>query len=353
MATLKDIAARTGVSATTVSLVLNGRALPGQVSRAKQQEILAAAQELEYVPNLRARAMVTRRSRTIGVICTTPSSSDDADAQGYVFGVLTGVEQQCRAAGFHCLFSVHDEHTIDEFIRPRAMQDGSIDGAVLVQYTNWRFVERIGQAGLPCVHIGTNIDPGTQVRCVSGDLDAAFEVAARRLRALGHTRVRLILPAGPGPMALAENFRALTTRIDGLRAEAVVLESSGDDGVASAFSRERLVAEGGALPTAFILGHVTLLSPLVSSMVEIRRVCPLDYSVVSVVSSSATMAVYDEVMLSTIRIPVYDVGRRAASILLSQLGEGDATQALSSVIPCEVVFREACGVRAAGLADAT
>lgn len=65
-ATIKDIAAATGFSVTTISLVLNGKGY--KISDETKNQILAKARELNYRPNQLAVSLVKRQSKTIGFI---------------------------------------------------------------------------------------------------------------------------------------------------------------------------------------------------------------------------------------------------------------------------------------------
>lgn len=65
MATIKDIAARAGVTATTVSRVINNR---GYISEETRKKVTQAMQEMNYQPNELARSLAKAHSNTIGVI---------------------------------------------------------------------------------------------------------------------------------------------------------------------------------------------------------------------------------------------------------------------------------------------
>ncbi|MDD4458634.1 MAG: LacI family DNA-binding transcriptional regulator, partial [Proteiniphilum sp.] len=65
---LKVIARELGVSAATVSLVLNGKNMNGRVSREMSDKILAKAAELNYVPNSLAKGLKMGHSKSIGLI---------------------------------------------------------------------------------------------------------------------------------------------------------------------------------------------------------------------------------------------------------------------------------------------
>src|ERR1700751_1403839 len=87
--TLKACAAHVGLTAGTVSAVLNKSRASASVPERPKKRILAAAQELKYRPNFLARSLRVKRTYTIGVI---------AQEIGDVYGamVISGVEQYLR-----------------------------------------------------------------------------------------------------------------------------------------------------------------------------------------------------------------------------------------------------------------
>src|SRR5438045_5814267 len=87
---VKDVAARAGVSFQTTSKVLNGK---GSVSAETRARILRAAADLAYVPNLQARGLVMQSSRTVGLV-----ASDFSDPNLSRF--IAGAEEEARRQGY-------------------------------------------------------------------------------------------------------------------------------------------------------------------------------------------------------------------------------------------------------------
>ena len=83
MVTMGEVAARAGVSQATVSFVLGGSADRLKISTQTQERVLEVARELGYQRNQLARAMVTGKSRIIGVL-TAPQASEN------IINILTG-----------------------------------------------------------------------------------------------------------------------------------------------------------------------------------------------------------------------------------------------------------------------
>ena len=80
---LKDIAEKAGVSVTTVSLVLNGRAKDMKISEAMARKILALGEKMNYRPNHFAKGLRTGKTNTIGLIVD--------DISNYFFGHLANI----------------------------------------------------------------------------------------------------------------------------------------------------------------------------------------------------------------------------------------------------------------------
>lgn len=94
MATMKDIALRTGVSVATVSNVLNGK--PGAASDSKAQEIFTIAQELHYHPNSFAKNLKLRRSNSIGIITEDLTVFNTPE-------IVDGIESYCEEHGYEII----------------------------------------------------------------------------------------------------------------------------------------------------------------------------------------------------------------------------------------------------------
>src|ERR1700691_4933053 len=94
--TLKSVAERVGLTASTVSAVLNNSAAARSVPEGTKKRILSAARELNYRPNFLARSLRANRTYTIGVIL-----EEIGDAYGSV--VLRGIERYLRPHHFFFL----------------------------------------------------------------------------------------------------------------------------------------------------------------------------------------------------------------------------------------------------------
>lgn len=120
-ATLKDIAAETGFSVTTVSLVLNNK--PSKIPESTKQIIISTAQKMGYRPNQLAISLVKKRSDTIGLIVS--------DVSNPFFSTLAkGVEDVCRENGWNMILcNTNNMHKCDlNYIN--MLVDKGVDGII-------------------------------------------------------------------------------------------------------------------------------------------------------------------------------------------------------------------------------
>jgi LacI family transcriptional regulator len=320
--TLKDLSALTGVSATAISHILNDRLGHVRASVATQQRVLTAAKEHGYVPRLQARSMATRRSYAIGVVCFTTSGPQDPYTAAYFANALCGIEQVCRAANHHCVFVTYESDHPNDFEEPRLMKDGAVDGVVFVGLSNKLVAAKLLRMGLPCVQVGSNVDPSLGISSVWADLDDAIETVCRRLAALGHRRVDFTLSAGPGSARHLNYFAGLGDRIPGLQPRATTVPNTPLTVAAGReLARAALALPASVAPTAYFL-PVRAASGFLAGMAAAGRRFPRDYSLITLAPEeleSPVMGV-EQRPVATIVLPTMEVARRAALTMFGRLG---------------------------------
>jgi DNA-binding LacI/PurR family transcriptional regulator len=92
-----DIAAAAGVSQTTVSLILSGITDGIRLSETTRRRVLAAAEDLGYVPDPLATRLASSRNHMLGVY--TFASAFPTDVDGFYYPILVGVEEEAAALG--------------------------------------------------------------------------------------------------------------------------------------------------------------------------------------------------------------------------------------------------------------
>ena len=187
--TLKDISRGVGVSDAAVSLVLSGRARPGQFSAETRSKILAKARELNYLPNINARRLSGKSSQLIGILM-------DSNAPATVQRIIGHLVKEVSKHGFKSVIAEgHD--TVNSYCHSaRTLQQYGVDGIISCGHDFSRDIEELRAffkefphtvfAGLPEVpmHSYTYVQH-----------DAGIIAAVEHLKLRGRSRIHLCLPA--------------------------------------------------------------------------------------------------------------------------------------------------------------
>jgi DNA-binding LacI/PurR family transcriptional regulator len=110
--TLKAVAAHVGLSAGTVSAVLNDAPSAKHIPKPTRERIIAAARKLDYRPNFFARSLRKQRTFTIGVIA-------HEIGDGYSSSVIAGIEDSARQKNYFFVTGVHrhNQELFDKYSR--------------------------------------------------------------------------------------------------------------------------------------------------------------------------------------------------------------------------------------------
>ena len=174
-ASIYDVARESSVSVFTVSEVVNKKS---HVSKKLRERVEAAIRKLNYRPNLVARALSKRESRTVGVI--GPESSD-----GYYTRVMRGIEDALLDGGYLYFTVSHlsQETLIREY--PMLLRQRAVDGLL---FLNTKILE---PPGIPAVSISYSCsEPG--VTSIVVDQQVGTRLAIQHLHHLGHKRILLM-----------------------------------------------------------------------------------------------------------------------------------------------------------------
>jgi DNA-binding LacI/PurR family transcriptional regulator len=188
MLTIAEIAKLAGVSKTTVSNVLNGKL--EQVGKETREKILKIIEESGYTPHQAARALKSKRNRTIGLLF--PHMPLRLVSNSFFFpGFLTGVAEACERFGYQLLVTTSFKNCDTDFHYERLLKTRSIDGLIVsdVFYNDPRFAI-LQKAHVPFVSIGK--PEGAKIEgiyWVDHDQEHLAERATEYLVNLGHREI--------------------------------------------------------------------------------------------------------------------------------------------------------------------
>lgn len=194
-ATIKDVAKLAHVSTSTVSLVLNNKAVP--ISQQTRDAVLLAAKELHYRPNQLAVALVTNKTNTIGLII--PDNSNP------FFATLSNqIEKVASKNGYSIILGNTNNNAKSTRNYLRIFTDHAVDGIILAQADfsvpeeGEKCMQLIKELRIPVVSVD-RIYKGSNMNSVIVDQQLAGYLATRHLLNLGHRRIG----CASGPLGLS------------------------------------------------------------------------------------------------------------------------------------------------------
>ena len=316
---MADVAARLGVSAMTVSRVLNDR--PG-VSDETRRRVHAAIEELGYQENMAARTLAGGRSRTLGAIAVKTAFYGPSHT-------LFGIEAAARASGNLLTFVSVQDPTLDELrAAVTHLRIAHVDG-MIVNAPMQSVLRHLGQLdpGLPTVI--TCDDPAVPAS-VSIDQAIGARAATRHLLELGHHTIHHVRgPAGwIDGRQRAEGWRAELRR----HGRPVPPTITGDWTPRSGYAAGRRLADDPSV-TAIFVANDEMAGGVVRALIEAGRSVPDDVSVVGF--DDAPDGEFRIPPLTTVRQDFDDLGQRSVAALLELINCGNAAR--STVAPTLVV----------------
>jgi DNA-binding LacI/PurR family transcriptional regulator len=261
-ATLDDVAARAGVSRALVSIVM--REAPG-ASTATRERVFAAATELGYRPDLRARSLASTKSRLIGVLFGT--------ARRFHFELLEGLYAAAEERGYGLILSA----LTGERGEPQAvnsLHQFRFDALVMLGPAT---AEPLMAGRMPLVAVGWHVD-NPDVDVVRTSDDRGMAMAVDHLVALGHRRIwhvdggdQLVADARRGGYSRAMRSHRLASHIRVIR--------GGEDQLDGQLAAQSMLARS-ALPTAVIAYNDDAAAAAMSVLAQQDIHVPKEISVV-------------------------------------------------------------------------
>ncbi len=189
MSTIKDIANAVGVSCTTVSNVIHGRA--GRVSASTIEQINEAIDRLGYVPNMSARSLVSSSSKVIGMISHLTTNKKETIVQDPFHSAFIGsIEKTLRENGYYLMLRAVETTTdLLAFLR-----NWNVDGLFFTGVFQDEFFHTLSELSIPIVLVDSYVTHSNIYNVGLEDYKGGY-VATRHLIEHGH---RTIAFASPG-----------------------------------------------------------------------------------------------------------------------------------------------------------
>ena len=337
--TIRDVAARAGVSKSLVSLALQNAP---RVAPATRKAILTAAEEIGYRRNAAAHALGAHRTRTIGVFILDLHNPISAD-------LLDAVQAEARRRDYRTIVVVGGEDRAAERAELEKLLEFRVEGIIAVGHRLPDGAEQAFTAACPAVIIGSEQPGIPHLASMLNDDVRGAGLAVDHLVSLGHERIAYV-DGGPSTVARdrRHGYRAAMRR-HGLEAHvSVVTGSFTDDGGYRGASK---ALDKPDRPTAlFVVNDLAAMGAMAAAADHGLSV-PEDVSIVGY--DGTRLAGMGPLALTTVAQPLGLLGIGAAALLCGQLDGEPVGTPPERLAPTLEVRRTTPPPRALGGGDRT
>ncbi len=331
MSTISDVAKLAGVSAMTVSRVINNS---GYISRETRSRVEAAIAELAYVPNALGRQLRSKQTKMLALVLS--------DIMNPFFTTIArGVEDVAGARGFSVMFCNTDESETKEAQYLLMLVQRQVDGVLLVPASgSGKSLRMLSSHKMPVVVLDRRIQ-SRHVDSVRSDSEAGAHTLTEHLIGLGHRRI-----------AVLTGRRSVSTSVDRVAGCRRALLDAGlgldDDlvrfGEYNQVDGHRIAQEILAVyprPTAIFAANNFIAIGAMRALREAGLRVPEDMSIVAFDDLPA--AWMSDPFMTVVDQPAYEIGRRAAELILSRLEGTISGAGREVVLQSELIVRRSSG----------
>jgi LacI family transcriptional regulator len=334
--TIEDVARLAGVSAMTVSRVINKEK---NVRDETRERVLEAIASLRYSPNIAARNLAAGEAMHVGMLYSNPSAA-------YLSQFLVGALESARTAGCHLVIEAcESDDEAEQAEAAKRLTDADVEGVILPPPLSESvpILTELAIAGVPVVTVamGQLYENSLNVRI---DDCAAAKEMTEYLIGLGHRRIALI-KGHPDHIATVERERGFREAVEaaGLRPDEVIVDQGYFTFRSGLDAAERLL-NMPVRPTAIFASNDDMAAAVIGVAHRSGLDVPRDLSVVGFDDTAPATTVWPE--LTTIRQPVSAMAATALDLLLSDLRNrrrGSSGVSEERVLGHELIVRESSG----------
>ncbi|HHU31301.1 MAG: LacI family DNA-binding transcriptional regulator [Zhaonellaceae bacterium] len=321
---LAEVAKIAGVSPATVSRALNH---PELVNKDTLEKIKKVIKEFDYMPNPAAQALMTGKTKLVGLIVPNLQNA-------FIAQLVLGVEDQLMRHGYTALICNSHESTEKEKYILRTFLQRRVDG-IICAYPHDVFIKNLKH---PTVLIGPQkMYPRGNYDCVEIDDEAVASISVQRLYNKGHRKIAAITGN--------ENFAISLVRLECLKRELqslglhlppeYIARGSYDSIDSGSKAMETLLGLKNR-PSAVIAFNDMLAIGALKKLADHNIKVPEEMAVIG--ADDIPFARHFSPALTTIHAPGFDLGQAAAKLLVSRLENPEQTRQ-HIVIPVSLVAR--------------
>jgi len=339
--TIKDIAILAKVSPTTVSLALSNKPTT-RVSESTRKRILEIAKELNYSPNLTARALATQRSHSIGLIVPTFLNP--------VYGQFAQ-EFINRASDFDYGIMAYSAGTEEK--QRKAVEDllnRGVDGLIIcASFRNSSIISELIEQDVPIILAVRSVERKLGQALVDfygvDDRLGGFKAASHLIR-MGHTRIGLLC----GPQETSTGYDRKKGALESFQTFGIQPDRDlimfGDYSRASGYEKGKAFFSKSKHPTAIFAANDNMAIGILDALEELGLRVPEDVALVGYDDMDA--ASIPGVDLTTIAHGLKPLARAAVERLIAKIEGYNPNICENHLYDPVLIIRKSCGFRAKG-----
>ena len=336
---IRDVAAEAGVSVSTVSRVIRKY---DNVTAETERVVNAAVKKLNYTPNAAASRLGSGSLENIGVVFTR--SADKAFQNPFFSEVLMGIGHVLEEYGYNMQLMMYNDVTQEREKVMAALASGMIQGVILLSTRTYDLlIQDLVNRDYPFVisgRVSAGINSDRTIYSVNTDNRGDSYKMVDHLAKLGHKHIAIL----NGPQEYVVN----RDRYDGYRRALL------NNGLV--FDEDLLIDGGYTLDdarravlkkletrkdiTAIFAKDDLKAIAVIQGIKEMGLRCPEDIAIVGY--NDYEIAKIAEPRLTTMRVPIYDLGTESARMLMKIFKEEPIPEPMK-LLPTEMIIRDSCG----------
>lgn len=328
--TLNDVAKAAGVSVSTASRALNGRAEEYRIRESTAQTVRQTAERLGFQPSILARSLRLKKTGLVGIVVPDLSNA-------FFSAIARAVTVSAESAGMAALIADSGGSTEKETLHLNALTARNVESIVICPVgIHFNHLEKVHQQGVPLVMVDRCQSESTLVQVTSEHYSGA-RLAIEELLAHGHQNIGIL-------QGLPETLPC-SARLNGVRdsLEAVGIPYREEFVEGSEFTEQsgyqsalKLLQENPQLTALFAMSYPNAFGAM-RAIRELGLNMPKDVSLITF--DDAPHADFLEVPLTAVAQDIDQIGRTAANLVMELIQVKQPLKITNHQIPVELIKR--------------
>jgi len=329
---IKDVARKAGVSISTVSNALNNSRY---VKKETKEKILGIVSDLNYTPNIIARGLKTRSTRTVAVI--VPDISNQFFAQ-----VIKGIEEIARQRNYNVLLTCSYYDVSEEKRSIEILKQQFVSGFLFISgYNSFEHIKSLNDDKVPVVVVDRELGD-KKVPSVLIDNFEAIRKAVNFLYGIGHRRIGYISYTYDNQTTVERRYKGYLRGLEDNKLVydpdiVMISETLRLNELEGSREAVKKILNNKNIPTVILNASDFIAVGVIRTLKELNIKVPEDISVMGF--DNILMSLYTDPLLTTVKQPKKQMGAAAVSLLLDII-EGKRVKNKNITLPTEIIERK-------------